>query len=613
MDNNLLLLLLIVPFVISFVNLIVPKIIYKSLTFLVLLFNLVAVFIIYSQYTNLSPVNITQFNIELFGETIFSLRMLGIFALIFIQILSFIILIFSLKGVDDTIEKRFFSLYPMTVAFCNGVIISDHIFSFLIFWGLSGLTLYLFSILGKNHDSPKTAKKTFIIIGGSDALLIMGFVLMWFINDIESWSIYNFGIPLEGTQAIAAFFFLLVAAFAKAGGFPFHTWVPDFAKDAPIESAALLPASLDKLLGIYLLTLMMTTLFTIHEFINMIVITLGALTVITAVMMAMIQHNARKLLGYCAVSQVGYMIMGIGSGSVLAFAGGLFHLINHTIYKSNLFLTLGSVEKQTKTSELDNLGGLGKKMPITFVMALIGALSISGIPPFNGFFSKWMIYQGIIEKTAALTPGYQIWLLICLVLAVFGSALTLASFMKFLHAIYLGRRPKIFDKIKEAPSNQWIATGILSLLCVIFGIFAIEIPLQNFIYPVLSDNGMEIPLFMGLYSPQIIIIMLLIGFGLGIGIYLLTKTVRYDSVYLGGSPPLEKFRVVGTEFYNEIRNMNPLKKIYDLAEGKYLDIYEMGAKGTFALSKILQKGHVGQLQLYLLYIILGMLIFLIFI
>jgi NADH:ubiquinone oxidoreductase subunit 5 (subunit L)/multisubunit Na+/H+ antiporter MnhA subunit len=307
------------------------------------------------------------------------------------------------------------------------------------------------------------------------------------------------------------------------------------------------------------------------------------------------------------------MNMGIGSGSVLAFAGGLFHLINHTIYKSNLFLTLGSVEKQTKTTELDYLGGLAKNMPITFIMALIGALSISGIPPFNGFFSKWMIYQGIFQKAAELSQIYQIWLLICLILAIFGSALTLASFMKFLHAIYLGRRPDIYKDIKEAPSNQWIATGILSLLCIAFGLFAIEIPLENFIYPVVASSGQETPIFLGLYAPVVIVILLAIGFLLGIGIFALTKKVRYDDVYLGGSPPLEKFRVAGTEFYNEIRNMSPLKQIYELAEKKYLDIYDLGSKGTFALSRVLKKGHVGQLQLYLLYILIGMLLFLLLI
>ena len=600
MAVNLLIMAIAVPLIIAIINVIMPVIIRKILTFLVLGYTLVITWLMYMEAPPM---------VQLFGETIFKLDQMGIFALVFIQVLSFIILIFSLKGVNKEIEKSFFVLYPMTVSFCNGVVLSENIISLLMFWGLSGMTLYFFALLGRTKDAPQTAKKTFIIIGGSDAFLILGFVLMWFMQPAAGWTLSSFSIPLSNGTAVFAFILLLIAAFAKAGGFPFHTWVPDFSKDAPVESAAFLPASLDKLLGIYLLARMMISYFTVDLVVNLIVVSLGALTVITAVMMAMNQHNGRKLLGYHAVSQVGYMIMGVGSGSILAFAGGLFHLINHTIYKSNLFLSLGSVEKETGTNNLDEMGGLGKVMPATFIMALIGALSISGIPPFNGFFSKWMIYQGLLEKASTIPPVYQIWLLFCILLAIFGSALTLASFMKFIHAIFLGRRTAEHDKVKEAPANQWIATGLLSILCISFGIFAMEVPLNKFILPVIGEYGWTLNSFLGTYNPQMIVVLFAIVFIVGFGVYLLTRKVRYDDVYLGGQSPAEKFRVLGTEFYKEIRNMSLLKNIYNAADKKYFDMYDISGNSTFAFSRIFQKAHPGQLQLYLFYIIIGMLIF----
>ena len=527
--------------------------------------------------------------------------------------MSLIILIFSLKGLDKSIERRFLILYPMTIAFCNGVIVSINSIAFMIFWGLSGLTLYLLGLLGQTIDTPKTIKKTFILIGGSDAFLIMGFAIVAYLMPALGWSLNNPQLILADTLSYLAFFFLLIAAFTKAGGFPFHTWVPDFAKDAPVESAAFLPASLDKFLGIYLLARLVTSWFVIGFEINLIIITLGSLTIITAVMMALYQHNGKKLLGYHAVSQVGYMIMGIGSGSVLAFAGGLFHMINHTIYKSCLFLSFGSVEKKTGTSELDDLGGLGKKMPITFTCSLIAALSISGIPPFNGFFSKWMIYQGMFEKIKDISQGYQIWFLICLVLALFGSALTLASFMKFIHAAYLGKRPSTLDNITEAPFNQWLANSLLAFLCVVFGLFAVQIPLNIFIYPSLPALNMSVPSFIGMYNPALILFMMGIVFLVGWILFAFTAKIRYDNVYLGGSAPEEKFRIVGTEFYNEIKNMSPLKSVYNWAEKKYFDLYEIFAKGTFKLSGVFQEAHQGYLQLYVLYIIAGLVIFLLFV
>ncbi|MBN2601498.1 MAG: hypothetical protein JXR87_05865, partial [Candidatus Marinimicrobia bacterium] len=415
---------------------------------------------------------------------------------------------------------------------------------------------------------------------------------------------------LNGWISYLAFFGMLIAAFAKAGGFPLHSWVPDFSKESPVESAAFLPASLDKLLGIYLLARIVLSIFKLPLVMYLIIITLGALTVITAVMMAMIQHNGRKLLGYHAVSQVGYMIMGVGSGSVLAIMGGLFHMVNNTIYKSNLFLSLGSVEKKTGTNNLDELGGLGTKMPITFITALVGAFAISGIPPFNGFYSKWMIYQGVLDLAKGVGPVYQIWLLLCLILAVFGSALTLASFMKFIHAIFLGRRPEKLDHIKEAPLNQWVATGILATLCIVFGLFALQIPIRHFILPIVNEYGLQVPVILGYYDP--ILVLLLFGsvLLLGLLIYWGVRKVRFDEIYLGGMEALEHFRVLGTEFYNEIRNMKPLKGIYNGAEKKYFDIYDVSSKCSFSITRFFKAIHNGQLQLYNLWIVLGMVILL---
>jgi formate hydrogenlyase subunit 3/multisubunit Na+/H+ antiporter MnhD subunit len=420
--------------------------------------------------------------------------------------------------------------------------------------------------------------------------------------------LWNTGIPLSSSLAYLAFFCILIAAFAKAGGFPLHTWVPEFAKDAPIESAAFLPASLDKLLGIYLLARMVIQLFVLNTVMHLIIMTLGALTVITAVMMAMIQHNGRKLLGYHAVSQVGYMILGVGSGNVLAFIGGLFHMINHTIYKSNLFLSLGAVEKKTGTSELDELGGLARNMPITFITAAIGAFAISGIPPFNGFFSKWMIYQGVLDQAKSAAAGFQIWYLICLILAVFGSALTLASFMKFLHAIFLGRRPKTLAEVREAPFNQWFATGMLALLCILFGLFAIKGPLNFFLNPIVSQFGWTTPQMLGDYQPGFILIMILIPFLLGLFLYRMIRNVRFDEIYLGGMTAEEKFRILGTEFYKEIKNMVPLKAIYQGAEKKYFDVYALGSRFSGWCASLFQGLHRGQLQIYSLWIILGTII-----
>jgi formate hydrogenlyase subunit 3/multisubunit Na+/H+ antiporter MnhD subunit len=598
MDNPLLLVVA-VPLAVALLNLFLPVLVRKVLVLLGLGFALV---LIAGMFHVLPP------PWETMGTTLLALDKLGFLALAFIHVLSLIIFLFCLSGLEPETQKPFLVLFPLTVAFAAGTVLSRPLLGFLVFWGLSGLTLYGFALLGRGAEAPSAAKKTFILVGGSDAFLIMGLALMGLKS---GWTLVDSRIPLADWGGALAFAFLLLAALAKAGGFPLHTWVPDFSQEAPIESAAFLPASLDKLLGIYLLTRMMSGWFEVGMAVRMVVVTFGAITIITAVMMALVQHNGRRLLGYHAVSQVGYMIMGVASGSTLAFAGGLFHMVNHTLYKSDLFLSLGSVEKRAGSRELDDLGGLAKSMPVTFVMALLGALSISGLPPFNGFFSKWMIYQGLLEKAAGLPRGYAIWLLLCLILAVFGSALTLASFMKFIHAVFLGRRPERLEGVREAPFNQWLATGILALLCIGFGLFAGPIPLRLFVYPAVEGSGFSRPAFFGLYDPLLVLAFFLGSFLLGLIIYLLTRKVREDSVYLGGQSPAECFRAVGTEFYKEIAEMRPLKALYRMAEAKLFDIYHLGSRATFGLSHLLQRVHRGFLQVYVLFIVFGVLLFMI--
>lgn len=182
-----------------------------------------------------------------------------------------------------------------------------------------------------------------------------------------------------------------------------------------------------------------------NQAMNTVLMITGSITIVAAVMMALIQHDLKKLLGYHAVSQVGYMVLGIGTGNPLGIAGGLFHMVNNAIYKSCLFLSGGAVEKRTGTTNLEKLGGFAKIMPISFVTFLIASLAISGVPPLNGFASKWLIYQGIIET---VRNGGYLWVL-WLVAAMFGSALTLASFMKLTHAVFLGQPSKAVNRISH--------------------------------------------------------------------------------------------------------------------------------------------------------------------
>lgn len=482
-----------------------------------------------------------------------------------------------------------------------GAVFANNLIVFIVFWGFLGLLLYLLINFGQKPNTSYTSKKTFIIIGGTDALMLLGIA---FIRQLTgTFTMDAMSITFDTRFDTIAYLCLAIGAFAKAGAMPFHTWIPDTAEDAPTPVTAFLPASLDKLLGIYFLARISFDIFVMNHAMNMFLMIVGSFTIVAAVMMALIQHDLKRLLGYHAVSQVGYMVLGIGTGIPVGMAGGIFHMLNHAIYKSCLFLSGGAVEKKAGTTDLEKLGGFAKVMPVTFITFLVASFAISGIPPFNGFVSKWMVYQGIIDT--AKNGGYS-WI-IFLVAAMFGSALTLASFMKLIHAVFLGQpSSKKLGKPSEAGITMLIPTTILALLCIIFGVFASSIPLKLFILPSLNVDVS----FLGTWVANIATLLIVIGIAIGFIIYFLgtlTKT-RKTSVFVGGEVLKDHpdMRVSGTDFYNTIKELGILKTIYRMAEKKLFDIYDVGIAITFGFNKILRYMHNGVLPTYLAWCLLGM-------
>ena len=498
---------------------------------------------------------------------------------------------------------QYYSCIILTAMASILAVLSNNLILLLVFWGFLGLTLFL--LINMSNNAEVIAKKTFIIVGGSDALMLLGIGIIYYITG--SFQMDSIRLELNNGLIVFSYICIAIAAFAKAGAMPFHSWIPDCAKDAPVPVVAYLPASLDKLLGIYLLARISLDLFVMNQAMNILLMLVGAFTIIAAVMMALVQHNMKRLLGYHAVSQVGYMVLGIGTGNPIGIAGGIFHMLNHAVYKSCLFLDAGNVEQKTGTTELDRLGGLSKAMPLTYISALIASLSISGIPPFNGFFSKWMVYQGVIEQLQNSNFTVRAISALCLIVAIFGSGLTLASFMKLLHATFLGQPA---NRQTGKPANDvswpmWLPCIILAIICVIFGVFANQIPLKIFIFPAVGSVS-----FIGTWYAGISTLLIIIGLILGLIIFkfkVLKPVIRQSDTFVGGEKlELGETRVSGTEFYNTIQEFAVLKSCYAKAEKGYFDIYEQGKNLIFGIGKFFQYLHNGILPTYLVWTLLGM-------
>jgi formate hydrogenlyase subunit 3/multisubunit Na+/H+ antiporter MnhD subunit len=532
---------------------------------------------------------------------------LSSFILLWIAIFGVAMMLYSvgfMRGRKDLKTYYAYSLFSLGAA-CGAVLANDMLV-LLGMWGFLGLALYMLVNVG-GPEAAATAKKTMIIIGGTDGLLVFGVVILWLMTG--STTLPREQIPTITGLSVLAFIMFACAAFAKAGAMPFHSWVPDAAEFAPASSVAFLPASLDKLLGIYLLARVSLYVFNLTPAMVLLLMIVGAFTVVAAVMMALVQHDMKKLLGYHAVSQVGYMVLGIGTMNPIGVAGGLFHMLNHAIYKGCLFLTSGSIEKREGTTDLDKLGGLAKYMPITFLSCVLASLAISGVPPLNGFVSKWMVYQGIIAQGK---NGGHLWV-IWLVAAMFGSALTLASFVKLLHSVFLGVRSREGAGPKEVGFAMAVPMIGLALLCLVFGVFY-TIPLKAFVFPALNAVPfLTVPAisgWLGSWSAALATILIAAGIIIGLVIYLAgrLKAVRVDSSYVGGEILPADSRVTGTGFYNTVSDMGFFRGLYASAEKKAFDLYDVGKGVSFYAIKALRAMHGGILPEYLTWVLAGMVV-----
>ena len=490
-----------------------------------------------------------------------------------------------------------------------GAVLADDWLLLLVYWGALALALYL--LVGNRGcerigQPPRSRSSS---SADADALLMLGVVLVWIDTGTTSVTVAPGAGSELGSLGLVCF---AVAAFAKAGALPLHGWLPPACREAPIPVAALLPAALDKILAAYLL-LRVVAAFETGAVGNATLMLLGALGIVGAMLLALVQRDARDLLAWSTVGQVGYIVLGIGTGTAVGLAGALFHAINNAVFKTCLFLGAGGVEQQTGTTDLRRGGGLARRMPITFACCAVASLAIAGVPPLSGFASKWMIYQGVIETGR---DGSPLWIA-CLVAAMLGSALTLATFLKLLHALFL-RKATAHDgpiAAREVGVSMWGPMVVLAALCLVFGIFPHALPLPYLVFP--SVGGpVELP---GVWWAGAATAMILGAFLAGGGLYLVSVAgrIRRSETWIGGERLEETYirgvardehrdvEVTGADFYDTVRDVRSLRAFYTAADAGRLDPAEWLRSGLDRLTAVLGRAHSGSLTRYLAWSLLG--------
>ncbi len=499
----------------------------------------------------------------------FDLRLYHFSSFILLALAGFLILIAlytTVKMKDAPRGREFMAYIFLTAAFANGVALANNFVPLVFFWEGLLVTLYGMITIGGRPASGRTAVKALLISGFCDFAMILGIGLLWTVAGTATMS----EISVEPTGlAAAAFILMMIGAAGKAGAMPFHTWIPDAAVDAPVTFMAFLPAAFEKLLGIYLLARVSLDFFKIRPGgpMSIVLMIVGAVTIVLAVLMALVQTDLKRLLSYHAVSQVGYMILGIGTAIPIGIAGGIFHMINHAMYKSGLFLSAGSVEHRTGTTELKKLGGLRRDMPLTAFGFTVCALAISGVWPLNGFVSKEMVFHGALET------GYTVFAIAAWIGAIF----TFASFLKAGHSVFFGERTREVPEVRESQPAIVFPILVLAGLCILFGVYN-KLPLTLFIQPILEGHA-EAGAHLDLTSHALAVFnpVALISIACLVLAFLLH---RHGFLRTGRKPYLAS---------EPIHNLPVVHQAYDLAERRVFDPYEQGVKALQGLSTVLFK------------------------
>jgi hydrogenase-4 component B len=431
----------------------------------------------------------------------FLIDRLAAFFLALVTVVSLAVAIYSVQYVEHgehegrkNLIVSFMNIFIVSMVL---VVASFTMFSFLFFWEIMALSSFLLVMVEfEKKETQKAGIFYFVMTHLSTLFLLFAFLFIYTVTGT-----LNMGqIRADPLITSIAFVFLFLGFGIKAGIIPFHKWLPYAHPASPSNISALMSGVMIKVaiygLVRFLLLLPMQTWW------GILILSAGTASAVLGVIYALKEHDIKRLLAYHSIENIGIILIGVGlyvifslaglqAIAFLALAGALFHTLNHAIFKSLLFMTSGSIVNATGTRNIEEMGGLIKRMPKTSLLFLIGAVSISALPPFNGFVSELMIFQAFFQSAALANPFLELILITSLAVFALTSALAAACFVKAFGITFLALpRSEEAKEAKESPKLMIIGPAILAGLCVALGVFSLQIfgvlgfsfPLPNMLF-----------------------------------------------------------------------------------------------------------------------------------
>lgn len=418
--------------------------------------------------------------IDHFFRVDLSIDHLGVVALICMGIVSMSSLFVSRYMPLDESERFKFTnlLVLMSIGMC-GIVMAKDIFSLYVFLEITAIASFILIAFKKDIGGLEGAFKYLILSAIATVFMLLSIAAILLVSKDTSFASITEALKVSGSQpvVIAAIAIFLCGLFIKGGVFPFHGWLPDAYASSPAPVSILLAGVVTKVAGIYTV-MRVTMLFGSTASINNVLLLLGTLSILVGAFAALGQDNFKRMLAYSSISQVGYIILGVGAGTPLGMAAAVFHFFNHAIFKSLLFVNAAALGKETGTVSMSKMGGLAERMPITGTTSVIGILSAAGIPPLAGFWSKLLI---IVALWQAGRYSYA-------AIAVFAGVVTLGYLLTMQRKVFFGKLSAGLDNVKEAGFGIVMPSVILASIVVLTGLLFPFI-LQSFIIPVKEMLG----------------------------------------------------------------------------------------------------------------------------
>lgn len=394
--------------------------------------------------------------------TSFSIDLLSAVVLLIIGMIAFV----SLVVASSTVKTGMFNYGNVTLLIMigmNGIAMVTDLFSLYVFIEVTSACSFILIAINKRRDELEGAFKYYMMSAIATVMMLISIAFIFmFAGDTGFASVGKYIAGLNGRypfEILIAFILFTAALAIKSGVVPFHTWVPDAHSSAPSPVSVLLAGVVIKVSGVYALMRIYKDVFMNNPALGNVLIVLGLFSIIVGALGAIGQNDIKRMLAYSSVSQIGYIILGIGTGSALGFAGALLHFFNHSTFKSLLFVDSAAIVMQTGTRDMDKMGGLAEKMPVTGVSSILALLSMAGIPPLSGFWSKLLIILAVWKVSSASA-----------IIALCSSIITLGYFLVLQKKVFFGKPAAEMQNVRECNASIVGVEVFLSSINVAVGI-----------------------------------------------------------------------------------------------------------------------------------------------